>query len=148
MNYVMEQSYSVTVRYSGSDTLRRLLAEGSYGWVNPEIENISFPAEREGEEMVKINLVCFEKPIQTEEAAAELELLELRPANLVELLAFGAEHPDVQLGFPIAALDQTQNGGRYVGCLLKGPVIGWRIVDLCPYGPAWSYYVRFAGIRQ
>lgn len=53
---------------------------------------------------VEIDLVHFERKITSEEVGWELERMGLRPVNLPELLALGAQYPDIQRKFKIVAL--------------------------------------------
>lgn len=80
-----------------------MIKAGSYGSVNEEITAANFPFEGTGKVETEIRLIHFNKWMTTQHVLAELEKLGLRPATLVELLAFGAKYPE-QREYPIVAL--------------------------------------------
>ena len=95
-------SFKVTVDYS--KTLEQMIADGKYDWKNSDIKAKNFPLNGQGTTAVNIELVHFNRNIESDTALAELDKMGLRPATLPELLAFGAKYPDKQREFPIVAL--------------------------------------------
>ena len=84
--------------------------------------------------------------ISTEDAVKELKQMGYRPANLFELLAFGAEYPDEQRQYGIVAL------GSSCGTILSFPVLYGsaqeRGMSLHWSGGTWSSGWRFAAVRE
>ncbi len=116
--------FPVSVDYS--TTLEQMIAEGKYDWSNSDINSKNFPtASQVGQVTVNVELVHFNRNIGSEEALQELDKVGYRPANLSELLAFGAKYPDRQREFPIVALGsvwQRLDGNRYVAYIYYGGV--------------------------
>ena len=142
-----EASYQVTVDYS--QTLAQMVKAGKYDWVSSRITQEYFPLKGKGAVEAKVELVHLDKVVTTKEVLAELDRLNLRPANIEELLAFGAKHPELQKQFPIVALGSVwrdSDGYRLVPCL------GWlgseRDLGLRWFGCAWSGYYRFLAVRK
>ncbi len=124
-----------------------LIVLGNYGYVNNDITPVNFPGECiSGFDGV---LVHFNRDIGSDEAVREMEQMGLRPATMVELLAFGARFPDVQREFPIVELSSSwvgPSGNRYVGYLSS-----WsdeRRVHLDGWARDWYAPYRFLAVRK
>ncbi len=124
-------------------------AAGNYDWVNDNITNRNFPLTRRGTETIEAHLVHFGRVMTSDEVLDELDKQGLRSATIEELLAFGADHPELQRQFPIIALGSVwvdPGGGRCV------PVL-WsfgrrRSVGLSWLGYEWLSRYRFAAVSK
>ncbi len=84
--------------------LEDMIRAGNYDWVGSSIIQ-NFPSNCDwGVHGVTAELFHFDRTMNSDEAIAEMEEQGYRPATIVELLAFGAEHPELQREFPIFAL--------------------------------------------
>src|ERR1039458_7111616 len=143
----MDEQRLLTVDYS--KTLEQMIADGKYDWKNSEIKAKNFPLNGQGTTAVNIELVHFNRNIESDTALAELDKMGLRPATLPELLAFGAKYPDKQREFPIVALGsvwRSLNGDRYVACLCCDG--SKRFLRLFWLEDGWAAFCRFAAVRK
>lgn len=139
--------FRVTVDYS--QTLDEMIAAGSYNWKNSDINAKNFPVDGKGTSPVNIELVHFNRNIESDEALNELDKMGYRPATLPELLAFGAKHPDKQREFPIVALGSVRRllrGRRHVAYLDCG--VDGRGLGLGWLEGVWGARYRFAAVRK
>lgn len=76
--------------------------------------------KKTGVESVNIELVHFERSMTRKEVLEVFEQCDLRPANYRELLAFGAQYPDVQRAYFILALGSFLRfkGEQKTDCIL------------------------------
>lgn len=139
--------YPVSVDYEMS--VEELVRRGRYDWSDSDITSKHFPTQRAGKAEVAIELIHFDRDIDSDEALRKLDRMGFRPAELHELLAFGARYPDVQREFPIIALGSVWRGPlgfRHVPCLYgdgseRGLNLGW-------FGLGWGGHCRFAAVRK
>lgn len=139
--------YTVTVDYGVS--LADMIAAGKYDWTNSDITAKHFPVKGEGKAEVEIQLVHFDRVMESDDVIRELDRQGLRPAAIEELLAFGAKYPDMQREFPIVALKtvwQHANGNRLVNCLRRYG--SERRLSLYWFGFRWHEFYRFAAVRR
>ena len=139
--------FSVLVNYGRS--VADLIAAGNYDWKDRDVNDRNFPTVRSGEARVDIILVHFNCYISTKDVLAELDKQGLRPAELPELLVFGATYPDLQRQFPIVALGSVWrglDGFRCVPCLSGGD--SERGLSLFWIGRDWVALCRFAAVRK
>ena len=125
------------------------VALGRYDWANSDITSKNFPTKRTGKTELTIDLVHFSRAIPTENALRELDRMDMRSAELHELLAFGEKYPDVQREFPIVALGsvwQYRDGGRYVPYLYGNG--SRRSLRLHWIVNGWNDVYRFAAVRK
>lgn len=100
--------------------LEAAVKAGKYDWVDGYISDKHFPSKRSGLAEIGIQLVHFNKVMSSKDILKELDEMGLRPAELSELLAFGAKYPDEQRKYPIVALGSVWHGWydcQYVPCL-------------------------------
>lgn len=122
---------------------------GNYNWVNSDITSKNFPTTRTGKAEVVVKLIHFNRYISTNKALRELDRMGYRPAELHELIAFGAKYPDVQREFPIVALGSVWRGRfgyRYVPSLFGSG--SERDFDLDWVGCGWGGFYRFVAVRK
>lgn len=140
-------TYRVTVNYDQS--IEKAIKAGKYDWVNNDITSKSFPTKRSGEAEVDIELIHFNRDMNTDEVLAELDKRGLRPAELHELLKLGEKYPDLQREFPLVALGsiwQSSGGGRFCPCLGGGGSV--RYLYLNWIANRWDGGCRFAALRK
>ncbi|MBI2039244.1 MAG: hypothetical protein HYT22_03130 [Candidatus Niyogibacteria bacterium] len=139
--------YPITVDYTLS--LERMIAAGHYDWKNDDITAKHFPMKGEGSANVEIQLVHFNRVMESETVIRELDTMGLRPATLEELLAFGAKYPDIQREFPIVALGSVW---RYASGFRSVPFLGrsgaQRHLGLGWFEVRWDENYRFAAVRK
>jgi len=140
-------AFPVVVNYDQS--VEVAVKAGKYGWSNSDITTKHFPSQRKGTAEIEIILVHFNRAIESDEAVRELDKQGLRPAELPELLAFGAKYPDVQREFPVIALGsvwQDPAGNRHCASL-RGDS-GKRYLHLFWFDFRWIGRCRFAALRK
>lgn len=146
-----EPIYPLTIDYNLS--IEDMVKAGNYNSVHRKIKAKNFPAGR-GEAKVEAVLFRSGNMVITQEVLAELERHNLRPATMVELLAFGKQHPDPLRVFPIVALGSVWfdgEGDGNVGNLYETP--SGRTLSLSLYEntaqlPDWGTHNRFLAIRK
>ncbi|MFA6295625.1 MAG: hypothetical protein WC666_04425, partial [Candidatus Paceibacterota bacterium] len=90
-------------------TIAEGIVAGNYGNnvdLGPVIDMmpISDPIESKYCGKKKVFLVQFDKRMESDQVIKELDNLELQPAGLIELLAFGKDYPEFQLNSQVVAL--------------------------------------------
>lgn len=104
-------------------TIEQAIAEGKYNIAAFEINEKNFPVAPDliGKKViVKSRLFNFERELITEHVIWEMKQVAYRPANLMELAAFGAARPELQRLITITAFGSRwmDNDGYYnVPCL-------------------------------
>ncbi len=144
---VIQATYSVVVDYTKS--LSQMVKAGKYELVNSNIIADHFPIKGEGQQEVEVTLFHFGRTMSSEEVISELKKAGYRPARIEELLALGAERPELQKQFSVVALGSVWRspvGGRSVPCL------DWcaagRNLRLRWLGFGWGGGWRFAAVRK
>ena len=130
-------------------TIESLVAAGKYDWFHIDISSELFATERKGLAEATIELLHFETRKPTEEVLQAITSHGLRPADIVEILTFGATYPEEQRKYPIVARGALwigTCGGHFVPCLRTGSK--GRYVDLYWFGGMWDTYYRFAVLRD
>ncbi len=156
---VSAASFPVVVDYDG--TVEDLVEAGKYNWLALDwmnevgVKNNPHPSDRHGVAKVRIVLVCFNREVRSEEALSELGKMNLRPAETIELLAFGAAYPQEQVKFPIVALGSTYGSQGWAPSLEDEnlPVYGMVGRGLSMGGnrnggDMWESNSRFAAVRK
>jgi hypothetical protein len=140
-------SFPITVNYDSR--LERMIEDGKYDWKNPDITEKNFPSDAKGTVGLTIELVHFNKVMESDEIQKKLDKQGLRPATLPELLAFGAKYPEKQRELPIVALGSVWRGWdgyRNVAYLYRYG--SGRDLRLGCLGDGWDAYYRFAAVRK
>ena len=138
--------FAISVNYDL--TVEDAIRAGDYQAVNASITTRNFPSTRHGQLHLELILVRFEGRMTSENVLAELTKHGVRPAELPEFLAFGAQYPDVQRRFSIVGLGsecRDRSGYRSVPCLYEASE--GRYLDLHWWDDGWYSYSRFAAIR-
>lgn len=127
-------------------SLKEMISAGNYGWVNDDITASHFPIKGSGTTETGFELVHFDRDVSSEDAVAELDKRGLRPADLAELLAFGAVFPEEQRKYPIVELGSVAEVGcgRYVAYLFRG--VSRRDLCLFRWGVIWNAGCRFLAV--
>jgi hypothetical protein len=94
-----DPTFRVTVDYSL--TSQEMIAAGHYDEVDDRIDEWNFSIFGEGKVERELVLVRLNRTVNLLEAMAELDRRGLMPAKPGDLLALGAEFPDLQREFPI-----------------------------------------------
>ncbi len=102
-----------------NQTMEQMISAGRYDWFNNDITTKRFPVKGEGKVSRKAELIRFNRSISSDGVIAELDKMGKRPATIEELLAFGAQYPEIQREFPVVALGSSAevSGLRCVACL-------------------------------
>lgn len=121
---------------------------GKYDWVNDNITENNFPTNRKGTTELDIVLVHLDRNVSSEDAIKELDKRGLRPAELHELLSFGAKYPDEQRKYPVVALGSVWQYlvGRFVPYLWDDD--SKRHLNLHWFSGDWHAHYRFGGVRK
>ena len=131
-------------------TVEEAVKAGKYDWVNEHITQQNFPNDQgQGKVETSMELVHFGRDMRSDKVVAELDKLGLRPATLMELLAFGAANPELQRQFPIFALGSVWThpvGDCLVPCLFGGG--DGRRLGLRWFDVEWGERCRFLGVRK
>jgi hypothetical protein len=145
-----EMVFTLTV--DCSQTLTDMIAAGKYDWVDKNITPENFPLEpKEGIERVEVVLVHLDKMLTTDQVKVELDRKGLKPATIVELLALGAAHPDLQREFPVMALGSAwrdPDGNLYSPSLYEDGDQRDLLLHWCNAGSRWGEDSRFLAVRK
>ncbi|MBI2484128.1 hypothetical protein HYV71_03010, partial [Candidatus Uhrbacteria bacterium] len=143
-------SYSITIRH-GDNFAKRLKSLGCGKNVNKDITEKNFPVamdKAKGNEKGEVVLAHFNRYISSEKVIDILAKLGYRPGTFEELVAFGADHPEIQRQFPIVALGTvvSVDGERGVPGLWDGS--GGRFLGLGRFGGGWPSDYRFLAVSM
>jgi hypothetical protein len=132
-----------------AESLAQMITVGNYDWVNPNISEKNFPVKGKGQVEFNVELVHYGKSMNSDNIVQDMASRGLRPATLLELLAFGTAYPDKQREFPIVAFGSVRlrwNGQEYVACLNgDGSKRGLRLRF---WGGDWDDDYRFLAVRK
>ena len=129
--------------------LAEAIDAGRYAGVHAEITPQNFPPARHGKAKLEIVLTRYEQRMTSEQVLSEMSRAGLRPAELPEFLAFGAQFPQMQRRFSIIGLGsvwQDRKGYKNVPCLYEASEA--RYLDLHWWNDGWYSYTRFAAVRK
>ena len=130
-------------------TLDQMVEEGKYDWKTPSLHEETFTnCNGDGQVNVELQLVHMNKPVQLKEVMAHLNELNLRPATLPELLAMGAQYPEVQRKFTVAALGSVWDMMNIERVAHMFEDEGRRIITLRWNGFEWLEHYRFLAVRK
>jgi hypothetical protein len=135
---------------NSDETVGEMVEAGRYDHVNSDISDEHFPVSNHGSYETEIRLVNFnvQAYISSDVVKNRLDAMGLRPANLDELLAFGATYPNRQRKNRIVALGSMWH--RTVGDYLV-PYIGGTSTErsLGLYWSDWAgWQDEFAAVRK
>ncbi|MBW3537949.1 hypothetical protein KY386_00475 [Candidatus Parcubacteria bacterium] len=142
-------SYPLTINFDRS--IADMIVVGNYdGYVNPSITDQNFPVVGSGIVETEAVLVHLNRLATDAEVLAEIDRLGLRAGLMPELLALGAQYPDLQRQFLIVALGSVWArplGRRRVGYLWGRP--SRRFLGLAWLGLfRWHPGYRFLAFRK
>jgi len=139
--------FPVIVDYSKS--LAEMIRAGNYDWVNSNITVKHFPIQGQGQVELDIELVHYDRAMSSEDVIHDLDQRGLRPATLLELLAFGAKYPEKQREFPIVALGSVWRYCRGDRCVVSLRSFDFgRGLDLHCWAGRWVGRYRFAAVHN
>lgn len=138
---VYENTYPITVDYTQS--FDDMVEAGKYDYVDSDAKAKNWPITGEGKQEHKAILVHFNKGMNSEEVLAYGEEHSLEPAKAEDLLAFGAQYPELQREFFIVALGSVWqfHGDRNV--LVLNSFDGERYLTVGWFDGDWFGYCRF-----
>lgn len=143
---VVKSLYPISVDYTRR--VEELVWLGKYDWFNGNIIAKNFPTKRTGKAEMDVELFHFDRNISqnisSEDAIKEMDEAGYRPAELHELLAFGAKYQNTQREFPIVALGLY--GNRHAAYLYRFG--SKRSLNLGNFGGGWAVNCRFAAVRK
>ncbi len=123
-----------------------LIELGNFGRKNPNITSSDFPGECIS--AFEAILLHFNRHIESNEAVQEMDFIGVRPATMIELLAFRAAFLNIR-GFPIVELAsfwEHRSGVRCVGCLRH--YRHEREIRLSCWARGWGTLCRFLAVRK
>ena len=141
------ETFPLTVNYDLP--VEEAIAAGDYQAVNADISTKNFSWAERGKAELEVTLVRFDQRMSSEMVIRGLEEEGLRPAELPELLAFGAAYPEVQRQFSVAGLGSVwrdRKGDRNVPCLYAASE--GRYLDLHWWDDGWYTFSRFVALRK
>ena len=144
-----KESNLFPLKVNHNRTIESLVKVGKYDWSHIDISSELFPTKRKGISNITIELIHFSSRKSTKQVLQEINKNGLRPANIKEILTFGATYPKEQIKCPIVAIGSMwvgSCGGHFVPCLRAGSK--GRYVDLYWFGGIWDTYYRFAVVRD
>lgn len=131
--------------------LKDLIAAGRYDWVNDDITEENFPAEKEeqGTKEQSFTLYHFGEDMRSDDIVAQMQKNGKRPATIRELLVFAEKYPKPQRKFLITALKSVwvdRYGHCRVLCLVGGT--SGRGLYLGCYDGIWLGGCRFLAVGK
>jgi hypothetical protein len=128
------------------------IRSGHYDYVNPYITENNFPTIQQGVKEVAVQLVHFSKikMMSTDQVLIELDKMNLRPANIQELLSLGEKHPNLQREYPIIALGSVCRSfdGHLTCPILGSDSSGCRRISFDWVEDGWGGICRFAAVSR
>ena len=88
-------------------TLADMIKAGKYDYVEPHIDTKCLSVKPERFTSANADVIVFEQDMDSEQVSHVLDQVQLRPATIEELLAYGAAHPDVQRHYSVFALGSS-----------------------------------------
>ena len=142
-----KKSFAVIV--TSARSFEQMVAVGRYDHVDGHITAKNFAIVIQSTVEIQLDLVHFDRVMESSEVLSSLDAQGLRPASLAELLAFGEIYPEMQREFPVAALGSTWR--HWYGCIgapcLYGVKTG-RSLSLTWLNNPWQRYQRFAAVEK
>lgn len=150
MEEYIDRAITIVPRYVMYDAIDA----GAYDYIEDfvfgERDLVCVPQPEHVDGPVRAALFWMRRPIRTEQVLATLAACRYRPANVAELLALGAEHPDEQRCYPIAALGSPYYRGverlRFVLSLYSYEKA--RVLGLTRFDGEWSGAWRFLAVHS
>ena len=152
MERVINPTEEIKLTVDYTKTVEQAITDGNYDWKNDDIIVKNFPISPEmiGKKVeVVTKLFYFNRDISSNDGISEMKKAGYRPATLMELLALGAVHPELQRQFPIVALGSVWHWacvGRFVPFLYVNDYK--RGLKLSFVAGDWGAHYRFLGVRK
>jgi len=126
-----------------------MVARGAYSLWNKYVNSENFPTSGgKGKAKIELIMVHLGRKVSSEEVLTHLEDNGMRPGTIEELLALGAEHPDVFLNDPVVCLGSSW---LYDGCPFAPVLAGGEnkslLLLLDPTG-GWKKICCFLAVRK
>lgn len=146
----LQDKYPVEVDYDME--LEELMNAGGYNDIHPDIQpSISWITESGKKDSVNLHLFPIGQPADTDGVRAMLKSKGLRPANLFEILVFGAKYQEVQWQCQVVALGsrwRNKNGDERVAYLGYNPFGRAVMMATLGIGKKWQSFCRFAAVAM
>jgi hypothetical protein len=150
MSIEQQSAYYVKVPYQGHTTISGLVAGGRFSKV--DATDATFPQNRDHRDDITMHLLSFsDRSISTIDVLRRMDDGKLRPANVAELLALGAQHSSAE-GPAVVALGQPLLS---LFGLVRHPILfyqglsGRRVIRLSGWLPfGWRGSWRFAAVAK
>jgi hypothetical protein len=141
-DYFVIEPFTISVNYDLS--LEEMIRAGKYNRIDTSIKEKVAPLKKTGTIETELNLIRFGSNMSNAKIFKMFEKYNLRPANIHELLAFGAKYPNKQKIRPIVAIGLIwhislgniilTSSGRFQ---ILSTLISTKFVT------KWPYYVKF-----
>lgn len=129
-------------------SLERMINDGLFDEVTPLVKTVPYRQLLGGRKEVEIALVQFQHSFAPSEIKQLMKGHGYRPAYIEELLALAKEEPDLQRRIPIVA----QGSGRPIDRRWRAVCIGGsestRFLSMAVVYRRWSFYYRFAFVKE
>lgn len=134
-----------------SQSLSEMITAGNYDWKNSVVNEKYFTVTKQltAKRVVLLaSLFCFSYHISSDEVINEMYKIKFKTAALPELLALGANYPELQRQFTIIALGSIfyRIGGNIVPGLYSDGIKRKLSIDL--YNNSWHSQTCFLGIKM
>src|SRR3989344_3038572 len=146
-NSYQKQVFRLEVDYYRS--LKDGIDDGKYNWVHPDINVEHFPVKRLGKEKIDVMLIYFGDIVETDKIFREFEKMNLRPAEIRELIVLAEKYPDLQREFTIIAFGSAWRQSAKKNCYpaLYGDRFSRELYLVCLGDDYWwSGAYWFAGV--
>jgi len=110
------ETLSITVDYDRN--IYSAIGDGNYDLVLYFEDFLAYKPKKSGKANIEVGLICFESDLTTKEILDKIDKMGYQPAELFELLAVGAQYPELQKQFWIVALGTSAYSQE------KIPIIG------------------------
>jgi hypothetical protein len=139
------RSYAVTIDYGLS--LDEMIAAGRYDH-SSEIQRPMFPGIFHGRFEEEVFLIQFGREVRAQEVVDKLDARGLRSVRDEELLALGAQYPELQLENPIIALGHYSDHFQAHWMMTLSHVEGKRTLTTGWHQGGLADINRFAAVRK
>ncbi len=141
---------SALVRMDYEILFKDLIAAAAFDWKHPEFTRIQVLRHifEYGQRTIRFEVIYFRRVVTAEEALFEMGACGLRPATLLELLAFAAKYRNMQLQFPVVCLGTELEILGFKGYAFLDELAGGRALDISFNNIGWSELCLFLAVKK